>query len=114
MFGEGWKENPFKSAERLYPVEMPYGIDQTFLLRMDVPHGYTVDELPKQIIVKLNPEDEGNFEYRAVETAGVISIRSRIRISRTYFSPEEYTMLREFFNLVVKKHSEQIVFKKKK
>lgn len=114
MFGEGWKENPFKSAERLYPVEMPYGIDQIFLLRMDVPPGYTVDELPKQIIVKLNPEDEGNFEYRVVETAGVISIRSRIRISRTYFSPEEYTMLREFFNLVVKKHNEQIVFKKKK
>lgn len=114
MFSEGWKENPFKSTERLYPVEMPYGIDQTFLLRMDVPPGYAVDELPKPIIVKLNPEDEGNFEYRAVETAGVVSIRSRIRLSRTYFSPEEYVMLREFFNLVVKKHNEQIVFKKKK
>jgi hypothetical protein len=114
MFSESWKENPFKSAERLYPVEMPYGIDQTFLLRMDVPPGYTVDELPKQLIVKLNAEDEGNFEYRVVESSGVISVRSRIRISRTYFSPEEYGMLREFFNLIVKKHNEQIVFKKKK
>lgn len=113
-FNQGWKQNPFKSAERLYPVEMPYGIDETYLLRMDVPAGYTVDELPRQLMVKLNAEDEGNFEYRVVESNGVISVRSRIRISRTYFSPEEYSMLREFFNLVVKKHNEQIVFKKKK
>ncbi|RYZ50893.1 MAG: DUF3858 domain-containing protein, partial [Sphingobacteriales bacterium] len=114
MLTEGWKENPFKSTERLYPVEMPYGIDQTFLLRMDVPPGYTIDELPKQLVVKLNTEDEGNFEYRVMESNGTISVRSRIRISRTFFAPEEYTMLREFFNLVVKKHNEQIVFKKKK
>lgn len=113
MFGEGWKENPFKSAQRFYPVEMPYGIDQTFLLRMDVPAGYVIDELPKQLMVKLNPEGDGVFEYRLSESNGIISMRSRIRLNRAYFQPEEYDMLREFFNLVVKKHSEQFVFKKK-
>jgi len=30
------------------------------------------------------------------------------------FLPEEYELLREFFSMVVKKQSEQIVFKKKK
>lgn len=107
-----WKENPFKSAERLYPVEMPYKIDQTYLLRMDVPVGYTVDELPKSLIVKLNNHNAGEFEFRAVESGGIISIRSRLKINRTYFAPEEYQMLRDFFDLVVKKQSEQIVFKK--
>jgi hypothetical protein len=28
--------------------------------------------------------------------------------------PDEYEILREFFNLIVNKHNEQIVFKKKK
>jgi len=113
MFGEAWKENPFKSAQRTYPVEMPYTIDETYLLRLDVPKGYVVDELPKQIMVKLNEDDDGLFEYRLSESNGAISLRSRIRIKRAFFMPDEYEMLREFFNLVVKKHSEQIVFKKK-
>ncbi|MEO8404790.1 MAG: DUF3857 and transglutaminase domain-containing protein [Chitinophagaceae bacterium] len=114
MFTEGWKENPFKSAERYYPVEMPYTMDETYLLRLDVPEGYEIDELPKQVIVKLNEQDDGMFEYRLSASNGVISLRSRLRISRAYFMPEEYEMLREFFALVVKKHAEQIVFKKKK
>jgi len=54
------------------------------------------------------------FEYRISESNGIISLRSRIRLNRAYFMPEEYEMLREFFNLIVKKHAEQIVFKKKK
>jgi transglutaminase-like putative cysteine protease len=114
MFGEGYKENPFKSAERFYPVEMPYTMDQTYLLQLEVPKGYTVDELPKQIMVKLNENDDGLFEYRISESNGTISLRSRLRMKRSYFMPDEYEMLREFFNLVVKKHSEQIVLKKKK
>lgn len=114
MFGEGWKENPFKSAQRVYPVEMPYTIDEMYLLRLDIPEGYVVDEMPKQAVVKLNEDDDGLFEFRLSESGGAISLRSRIRLKRAFFLPEEYETLREFFNLVVKKHSEQIVFKKKK
>lgn len=113
MFSEAWKENPFKSADRFYPVEMPYTLDETYLLRIDVPEGYEVDELPKQIMVKLNEDGDGSFEYRLAHSNGAISLRSRIRLSRAFFHPEEYDTLREFFNLVVKKHSEQIVFKRK-
>jgi transglutaminase-like putative cysteine protease len=114
MFSEAYKENPFKSAERFYPVEMPYTVDETYLLQLAVPDGYAIDELPKQMVVKLNEADDGMFEYRISESNGTISLRSRIRLRRSYFQPEEYEMLREFFNLVVKKHNEQIVFKKKK
>jgi acyl carrier protein len=114
MFGEGYKENPFKSAERFYPVEMPYTMDEMYLFQLQVPAGYVVDELPKQVMVKLNEEGDGVFEYRISESNGNISLRSRLRFNRSYFLPEEYEMLREFFNMVVNKHSEQIVFKKKK
>ncbi|HLG41708.1 MAG TPA: transglutaminase domain-containing protein, partial [Chitinophagaceae bacterium] len=114
MFGEGQKENPFKSAERFYPVEMPYTIDETYLLQMEIPQGYGVDELPKQVLVRLNEMDDGLFEYRISQSNNTVSLRSRLRIKRSVFVPEEYEMLREFFNLVVKKHNEQIVFKKKK
>ena len=114
MFGEGYKENLFKSAERKYPVEMPYATDETYVFSMLVPQGYVVDELPKSIIVKLNQAGDGQFEYRISESAGTISLRSRIQLKRAYYLPAEYDLLREFFNLVVKKQTEQIVLKKKK
>jgi len=113
MFGENWKENPFKSALREYPVEMPFALDEIYNLQMEIPNGYVLDELPKSMVVKLNEEGEGVFEYRLSQSGNMISFRSRIKINRTYFMPEEYEMLREFFNLVVKKHAEQIVLKKK-
>ena len=114
LFGEGYKENPFKSAERFYPVEMPYARDETFNLQLEVPHGYVVDELPQSLIVKLNEQDDGLFEYRISQSGDNISLRSRVRFKRTFFMPDEYETLREFFNLIVKKQAEQIVFKKKK
>jgi len=114
LFGEAQKENPFKSAERRYPVEMPYTFDETIVATIYVPTGFEVEELPKQIKVRLNEQNEGVFEYAIAKSDNIISLRSRVKIDRTFYSPDEYEMLREFFNLIVKKQSEQIVFKKKK
>jgi len=114
MFGEGYKKNPFTSAERSYPVEMPYATDETFVLTMEVPKGYVVDELPKQMLAKLDEEGASFFEYRISHSSNLVSFRARIKINRAFFMPDEYQTLREFFNLVVTKQNEQIVFKKKK
>lgn len=113
MLNEGYKKNPFTSAERKYPVEMPYTMDETYVLTMDIPAGYVVDELPKQILAKYDEEGKSFFEYRISQSGSTISLRSRIKIDRVFFAPEEYENLREFFNMIVKKQSEQIVFKKK-
>ena len=114
MFGEGYKENPFKSAQRFYPVEMPYRVDDMYILQMEVPAGYEVDELPKSTVVKLNEQGDATFEYRVSLQNNTIYLRSRLMTQRTWFAPDEYDMLREFFSIIVKLHNEQIVFKKKK
>lgn len=114
LFAEGYKENPFKSAERSYPVEMPYTFDEVYVLTMEVPAGYTVDELPKGMKVNFNEAGDCQFEYLVSESNNMISLRSRVQFKRATFEPDEYEVLREFFNMIVKKQSEQIVFKKKK
>ncbi len=113
MLTEGFKSNPFKSDDRKYPVEMPYASDETYLLTMDIPEGYVVDELPKSTKVKFNDED-GYFEYLVVKSETGIQLRSRVIFNKATFLPEEYSSLRDFFAYIVKKQSEQIVFKKKK
>jgi len=70
MLGERQKENPFKSAERFYPVEMPFSNDELYLFSMVIPEGYVVDELPKSVRIKLNEEEDGNFEYLVSESGG--------------------------------------------
>lgn len=113
VMAEGYKENPFKAAERKYPVEMPFCVDEMYSMTMEVPEGYTVDELPKSVKVTFN-ETEGYFEYLIVKSGDGIQMRSRIKLNKAIFKPEDYGTLRDFFGFVVKKQSEQIVFKKKK
>jgi Domain of Unknown Function with PDB structure (DUF3858)/Domain of Unknown Function with PDB structure (DUF3857)/Transglutaminase-like superfamily len=109
----GYKENPFKSAVRTYPVEMPYAMDETYTLMMDIPTGYEVDELPKSAKVSFNT-DEGFFEYLIMKSGDQIQFRTRIKLNKANYTPEDYAPLRDFFGYIVKKQQEQIVFKKKK
>ena len=113
LLSEGYKENPFRSEERKYPVEIPYAMDETYILNMEVPEGYTVDEIPKSTKVLFN-DTEGFFEYLIDHSGDGIQLRSRIKLKKANFSPEDYATLRDFFAFIVKKQSEQIVFKKKK
>jgi hypothetical protein len=113
MLDDGYKENPFKAAKRLYPVEMPYAMDKSFVLNMEIPAGYVVDDMPKSARVMLN-DDEGLFEYIISKDDQGIQFRSHIRLNKATYGPEDYATLRDFFALIVKKQTEQIVFKKKK
>jgi hypothetical protein len=113
MLSQGMKKNPFVSAERLYPVEMPYLTNELYSLNMEIPEGYVVEELPKSARVKIN-EDEGMFEYIINKDEKYIQLRCRLSLEKTRYMPEDYQSLRDFFSYVVQKESEQIVFKKKK
>lgn len=87
--------------------------DEIYSFNMEVPEGYVVDELPKPAIVKFN-EDEGIFQYLIQQQDNHIQLRSRVKLTKANFAPEEYPSLREFFDHIVKKQAEQIVLKKKK
>lgn len=112
MLGGRYKTNPFKSMDRHYPVEIPYKIDETYLLTMDIPAGYQVDELPKSVRVAYN-ENEGSFEYLIQKQESSIQMRVHLKFNKAFFPVDEYSTLRDFFAFVVKKEDEQIVFKKK-
>jgi Domain of Unknown Function with PDB structure (DUF3858)/Transglutaminase-like superfamily len=111
MLDDGYKTNPFKSMNRLYPVEMPFKIDEIYLLTMDIPTGYQIDELPKSVRVAYN-ENEGMFEYLIQKGQNNLQMRVHLKLDKAFFPVDEYSTLRDFFAYVVKKENEQIVFKK--
>jgi hypothetical protein len=110
---EGGKENPLKSADRKYPVEMPSLTDETYNLSLEIPDGYEVDELPKSAKITFN-DDEALFEYYISNGGTIINLQSHLKFSKATFAQDDYQNLRAFFDYVVKKNAEQIVFKKKK
>jgi len=111
MADAGHIKNPFASAERLYPVEMPYCVNETYVLTIEVPNGYRIEELPKSTRVHFN-EGDGMFEYIINKQDNKISLRSKLFFKKANFPPEDYDVLRQFYGFIVKKHAEQIVFKK--
>jgi hypothetical protein len=113
MIKNGQKENYFKSAQRKYPVEMPYKTDETYTLHMVIPAGYVIDELPKSENIFFKNEADGFFDFSVSSTATDITLVSHVKLNHAYFNPKDYEALRAFFDEVVKKHSEQFVFKKK-
>ena len=111
LLGETIKSNPFVAAERFYPVEMPYTTNNTYSLNMEIPKGYKIDELPKSVRVNFN-ENEGMFEYIISANGDMIQLLCRLILKKANFLNEDYQSLREFFAFVIKKESEQIVFKR--
>jgi hypothetical protein len=92
---------------------MPYTISEVYVLSIDIPKGYVVDEIPKSIRMRLN-ESDGLFEYIIQKTDNSVQLRCRILISKAVFPQEDYQALRDFFAMVIKKQGEQVVFKKSK
>ncbi len=104
--------NPFVKEERVYPVDFAYPQETIFILKLTIPPAYTIDELPEPKM-SLLPENAGKFVYSTTTADGSITLMSQLVINRALFSHEEYPNLREFYNIVVAKHNEQIVLKRK-
>ena len=79
IFHERFEKNPFNAPVRHYPVEMPFCINNIYVLNMDIPRGYRVDQLPKSQRVKLE-DSSGIFEYLISADDSAIHFRTQLTI----------------------------------
>ena len=111
MIVESQDENPFKLPERTFPVDFAYERDITYTLQLSLPQGYTLQEQPKNIIVRM-PNGGGEFR-RVIQASGRnLSLMNKMAIKKPTFEPEEYQGLRQFYSLMVAAHAEQVVLKR--
>ena len=104
--------NPFISETRTYPVDFEFPRETLFSLKLRIPEGFVVDELPQSKLAVL-PDNAGKFVYSVSQTEGAVTITNQLSINKALFSQDEYPVLREFYNIVAAKHNEQIVLKRK-
>lgn len=107
-----FRENPFKLEARTYPVEIPYPVKVQDILFLKVPDDYRVEGLPESGRVFL-PNDGGHFDYLFSNNGDKVQVIYKIEINQLNFQPEEYSVIKNFFNFILEKQGEQIVFQKK-
>ncbi|MFD1142425.1 DUF3857 domain-containing protein [Larkinella insperata] len=103
--------NPFKSLERRFPVDMGVPIEKSYVASYTLPEGYTVEEVPKNVALTL-PGNAGRFTFMTQMNGNSLQVVSRLTFNKAVFEPDEYGSLREFYNQVTAKHNEQVVLKK--
>jgi hypothetical protein len=108
---ERFNSSPFTSEERHYPVEMNYRIDNIYVLTMEIPKGYTVEQLPKPQRIMLS-DSAGFFEYNISADDRSVSLRILLQLKKAVFPVDEYGGLRNFFSMISGKEKEPIIFKK--
>lgn len=107
------EDNPFKLEAREYPVDYSSPFERIYMGRISIPEGYLVDELPQTKVLAL-PANAGRFTYSVTQAGNLLNVVCNFQINKSIFTQAEYPNLREFYNQVVAKQSEQIVLKKKK
>lgn len=109
---ETMTENPFKSPERLYPVEFPTPIDKTYIVNISLPDNYIIDEKPKNIVINM-PDNSAKFTYQINLIGNAIQLNVKLNIKNTLYSQEQYPNLKEFYALVISKLNEPILLQRK-
>ncbi len=108
-FGEG--QNPFRHAERNYPVDIGLVQHEIIVLTLALPAGYTA-ELPKPASLAL-PDKGGRYIYLASSpTPGTVQLTSRLTLDKAVYSAQEYQALRELYRQMLAKQAEALIIKK--
>jgi hypothetical protein len=105
--------NPFKQDKRAFPVDFIFPQQEKYTVSVKVPEGYTLESVPAQ--VKLAMEDNlGSFQYaiQPSPAGNTVQLSAIFQLNSPVISAEYYTTLKDFFQKMIEKQNEKIVFKK--
>ncbi len=105
------EENPFKLESRSCPVDFAYGRNKMYVLIMNIPEGYVVEQLPTPI--KLVTSDKsGVFQMNVTQIGSSLQLMYIMTINKPVFPQDEYDELRGFYSIIVNKEAEPIILKR--
>ena len=107
----GIESNPFKQKERLYPVDFGTSNQENYTFTITIPKNYKVVSLPENAVVKL-PENLGEFSFMGRAANDKITFKIDFEISKPIIQAKNYVLLKEFFQYMINKESEQVVLSK--
>ena len=81
-------------------------------MQLKLPANREVEELPKDVLVKL-PGDAGQMSFNTSVKGNMVSVTSTVSMNQAIIPEIYYPHLREFFSLIVDKYAAPMVLKRK-
>jgi hypothetical protein len=104
-----WKDNPFNSKDRIFPVDFGVAQEETVVLILEYPAEFHLDEIPQNIALAL-PNKGGKFLFNCSHVGNNLNISYSLNLARAVYSAEEYHSLRELFTRIVQLKQTDLVF----
>lgn len=102
---------PFTQIERQLPLEMPYPEQLTLMTSLQIPEGYTVEELPESVQIQ-TPDGKCVCVYKIVFENGKIQVAYIFKSDKLLYLPTEYQDVKSFWEQVAEKNNQMLVLKK--
>ncbi|HVS91494.1 MAG TPA: transglutaminase domain-containing protein [Mucilaginibacter sp.] len=104
--------NPFKLAERDYPVDWGMPSDERYILTVHLPEQFQVDNPPQNLAFAM-PDNGGKFIINYQGDNGLFVFSNVIQFNKSVYGPDEYPYLKELYNKIILSEKNELVFKKK-
>jgi hypothetical protein len=112
FFFDKWSENPFKSRERLYPVDFGVPLERITVFNLEYPPDFEVVNIPERVGLSL-PNEGGRFLLEAQNNGNKLSLNNLLSIRKAVYSPSEYHYLKELFSRIIQVQNGELIFRKK-
>lgn len=106
------RSNPLRNPKRSFPVNFVYPSKAQYILNLEIPKGFVVEELPAPARIVL-PDNSGKIQFSCGKISDTqLQVVLKMNIAQLDFEPEQYDALRQFFELLADKVQFQLALKK--
>lgn len=107
----GNEENPFKSESRRLPIDFGHPYREQLIINFSIPEGYEIESVPENSMATLVGET-GSYRYLISQTGNNLQVSVDFSINHSVIAESDYDHLKKFFEILVEKENEKVVFKK--
>lgn len=104
------KENPFKRETRNSNIDFVFKSNNNMVFSMEVPEEYNI-ELPENIQIKTE-DNSIIYRYRVMKNSNKITAINKMKFNKTVFSPQEYGVLKAFYEKMLSSNNNVIILRK--
>jgi len=109
LLNEVLDENPFKEEKRSYAIDMIYPNMKSYNSTIEIPKGYKLEYVPTNSKIK---NDLFELDYSSRIEGNKVYVNFYYCFKTSIYSEKNYHILKLYFDRIIKKGSEKVVFVK--
>lgn len=106
------KASSFSEPERRYPVDFPYCENISYMARVVLPDGYSVESLPENSVLKLDDISASAMLLASYDGMKTVTLRFQFALGSMTGTVEQYAFIKDFWEKLSAMYDTRIVLRK--